>query len=1211
MAVTTVSSPAPRKRGGVLRAIAWILGILILLVIVAYFVGTSSAFFKGVILPKVSRAINAQVTVSDAAISPFKQVVLRDLKVQTTGTEPLLTAPEVRLRYSLMDIIGGHINVDEVTIVSPTIVLVENPDGTSNLDPILKSQKAEKPSKPAEASKPLQVKVKKVALADATLRQVKWYEGNKNKDVTEVSHLNVNLDNLQNGQTAKLTLSALLKMESNPPAPGTSGVLEAKADGSFGLALTSDLKPASIQGSTTLVVSRAEGALAQAAALSAILDCDVTPSEVKQVAFRFEKGGTELGQLRVSGPFNMEKSEGRLDIQLFNIDKNLLNVAGAGSGFDFGPTTVSSTNVIQLSNAGKSISASGQFGLHQFQLTRTNQSTPPLELSAAYDVAIDRAASNAVVRAFNLTGTSKGKELLRGELTSPMTIPLGDTTNGVGDSKLTVALNHLDLADWKPFAGDFAPAGDVNFKLQLLSQQAGKLLSFELTSDVNNLTAGAGSNQITQATVSLQLKGNARNFNQFELSNYSLGVARQNQNLMTVSGSGTYDKASQAADLQFKAQLLLGQLLQVLQRPDLKASSGTIEMTAHVTQKDKQQTVSGTFALNDLTAQIGSNSFQNFGATSDFDLNVAPYQVLQIRKLSGGLTQNKKPGGAFDVTGTYGLTNKIAQITARLTNFDQNGLRPFLEPMLGDKTLTSVALNGNATIQFDPAAASSIKAELQVTNLVVNDPKGQFPATPLGVNCQLDTALNKQVVDIRQCQLALTPTPRATNSVSLTGHIDMTQSNAIQGSIKLAADSLDLTSYYDLFGGQKKPAPTVTGQAAPETTSVTGAPAQQAAAQTNQLPLRNFTAATSIGRLYLHEVDISDFQTSSKIDGGHVVLNPCKLSLNGAPISATVDLNMEIPGYKYDVAFNAQAVPLAPLVNSFQPERKGQVGGTFTAQAKLAGTGTTGESLQKSLTGQFDMASTNLNLSVVNIQNRSLKLIVNVVATIPEMVRNPESAVGSLLGNLSGQAKGSLTDELSKSPINSIVARGSAGSGKVTIEKATVESAAFRADATGAIVLAPVLTNSTLNIPVSVSLSQPIARRLNLVSSDTSTNAPYAKLPDFFSEVGTVGNPKPEVKTMALLKLAAQGIGGALPIGGTAGNILQGLGLGGNKNTSGTNAPATNKGGNLLQGLGGLLGGGNPPANTNSTPSNTNPTPPPAKQQPLNNLLNDLLKPKK
>src|SRR5215831_13802514 len=141
MTDATVNTPTPRKRRGWLRGLAWFFGILIVLLVAAYFVGTSSAFFKGVILPRMARAINANISVSDASISPFKQIILRNLKIQTTGTEPLLAAPEVVARYRLMDIIRGHINVDEVSVSSPTFVLVENPDRTSNLDPILKSQR--------------------------------------------------------------------------------------------------------------------------------------------------------------------------------------------------------------------------------------------------------------------------------------------------------------------------------------------------------------------------------------------------------------------------------------------------------------------------------------------------------------------------------------------------------------------------------------------------------------------------------------------------------------------------------------------------------------------------------------------------------------------------------------------------------------------------------------------------------------------------------------------------------------------------------------------------------------------------------------------------------------------------------------------------------------------------------------------------------------
>src|SRR5439155_4893218 len=109
---TLVTAPAPGRRRRWLRTLLWIACVFIVLLVAVYFVGTSSAFFQAVILPRIGKSLNATIKVSDASISPFKEVILHNLKVRTTGEQPLLTAPEVRARYVLMDIIRGDIHVD-------------------------------------------------------------------------------------------------------------------------------------------------------------------------------------------------------------------------------------------------------------------------------------------------------------------------------------------------------------------------------------------------------------------------------------------------------------------------------------------------------------------------------------------------------------------------------------------------------------------------------------------------------------------------------------------------------------------------------------------------------------------------------------------------------------------------------------------------------------------------------------------------------------------------------------------------------------------------------------------------------------------------------------------------------------------------------------------------------------------------------------------
>src|SRR6266516_1205070 len=211
MANPTTESSQPVKRRSWRRKLLTIAGALLFLLVISFFVATSAAFFKGVILPRVGKALNAEITVGDASLSPFSQDVLRQLTIKTTGAEPLLQANEVRLRYSLWSIIGGNIKVDEVTLDSPAIQIVQNADGTSNLDPLLKKEPTPA-APPAGPSKPLQLDVRNVALKNVKLRAVQNSKDGGRQSI-ELSDINIGLDQLKNGVGGKLTLAAAMKMD--------------------------------------------------------------------------------------------------------------------------------------------------------------------------------------------------------------------------------------------------------------------------------------------------------------------------------------------------------------------------------------------------------------------------------------------------------------------------------------------------------------------------------------------------------------------------------------------------------------------------------------------------------------------------------------------------------------------------------------------------------------------------------------------------------------------------------------------------------------------------------------------------------------------------------------------------------------------------------------------------------------------------------------
>ena len=313
------------------------------------------------------------------------------------------------------------------------------------------------------------------------------------------------------------------------------------------------------------------------------------------------------------------------------------------------------------------------------------------------------------------------------------------------------------------------------------------------------------------------------------------------------------------------------------------------------------------------------------------------------------------------------------------------------------------------------------------------------------------------------------------------------------------------------------------------------------------LPVQNFTVTANLARIYLREIVVSNLQTTVTAVSNRVTINPLQFSLNGAPVNAAADVDLSLPGYKYNLTLSASQVPFAPLVNSFAPGRKGQLGGILTAHAQISGAGVINAGWEKDLAGQFDIGATNLSLSVINVQSAILKSIINVVATIPQLLSNPESAITSLFGQVTGQG-GGLMNELQQSPIQVISLRGEAGNGRVTLQQATVQSAAFQADAPGEIIWAPVLTNSTINFPVTISVSQSIAMQLNLTAANTAAGAGYVPLPQFLTMTGTLGDPRKEIKKSALIGLTIKSIGNGLlnrtintntPVGDLFNQLLQ------------------------------------------------------------------------
>jgi AsmA-like protein len=344
----------------------------------------------------------------------------------------------------------------------------------------------------------------------------------------------------------------------------------------------------------------------------------------------------------------------------------------------------------------------------------------------------------------------------------------------------------------------------------------------------------------------------------------------------------------------------------------------------------------------------------------------------------------------------------------------------------------------------------------------------------------------------------------------LTGMMDYAKTNAITGNLKLAATALDITPYYDLFAGTNNTRESTTStepEKTPAPSATKPAPVVEAREpDAMELPVRDFTFAVAIDHCYLRKVDLMNLQTTTKLDGGHIVVNPCQFVLNGGSINASVDMELAVPGYKYDVVFNADRIPLAPLADSFSPTYRDSAQGVLTAHIQVQAAGITGRSLRKTLTGKTTLILTNANIQIVGAKVKAVL-----------------TPISRLLG----------APELLTSPLDYVDADLRFGEGQIETRKFTAYSAAVLAESSGMIPIADVLADSPLSQPIDLSLSRQLAKRLH---PNTPSVEGYMKLPRLVHLAGTLGDPTAKTTVSDTAETVVD------TLGKTAGTVKQGVG---------------------------------------------------------------------
>lgn len=1081
------------------------LGAIVGLLIVGYFVVTSSGFVKSVVLPKVGAALNANVEAESVALSPFSSVEIRKLKVTPQGRETLATVELARVRYSLFAILGGTMAVDEILVNDSVVTVVQRADGTSNLDPVLQklSEPGPTPTPESKPAQPVQVHLRSFQVSNA---KVSYAATAADGSVTrfDVDGASLQLKDVKNGGTGSAEAAAGIRFTQGPATGTPTNAIDAKLTANFGLSLTADLAPSTLSGKADLKAGSGLGAFKEFEGFGAALTAELTPEELKSLAVQFQRQGASFGSVSASGPLNMAKKEGRLRINVEAIDRNVLNLVGAPMNLDFTSTRFDSTNSVQIADGGQRLSIAGAVTGRQVSVKQGDLAMPALDLRKAYDLVVDLAKQSATVNAYELSGRQGGREILEGAITRPIQVSWAANAGAAPDASLRLAIKDLRLADWSAVLGN-GVRGTLTAQAELGVRNGGKDLLFDARAGLGDFNGSFGSNTVSALGLDSTIAGTLASF----------------------------------------------------------ADPAARRLTA-------------TAVVTNLTGRAAVVEFDRYAVAARMDVKL-PAGGVAVNEWVMSLSQAGRPGGSVGVNGQWQLDRGTGEWSVAAKGLNEVGLRPFAKAALGDKELRSVQLSSETKLGIPKPGEGTILLNATVTNLVVTETGAKAPAMPLAAGLVLDASGADNRFKIRQGRLQLTPTARADNEVTLTGDLDLSKTNALSGAFKLAANAIDVTPFYDALAGSGSEVPAETTPPPPPASTEPSKEPDPIA-----LPVELLTFDARIGKFFLREVAAESIVAGLKVQGSKVEVRPVEAKLNGAPLKAGILLNLGVPGYEYDLQFSANHVPVQPLANSFVPLLKGRIEGTVVAGIDVKGAGTTGTSLQRHLAGQANLSVTNANLKLT--ESGKQKGFLSVLAGLLSTALNLR--------------------ELKDQPIMEIIAVAKMGEGRIDLTQALARSAAFEASAVGGIPIATELMQSKLDFPLDIALKRELAVGARLAPSDTPTNQVYIALPRIAALKGTLGAPAPEIDKVKTGLLLAKGIGGM--VGGQTGSTISGvtdLITGVSKGKADSNTV-----GNLIQGVGNLLGRGNKapttpannaaPATAPATTAPPTPTPAPGSPKP-------------
>ena len=1084
-------------------------GIGVVILVVACMVIGSSFFVRSVVLPIVEKSMMAKVSVGKVSFSPLSGIELQDLDFSPADQETMVSAKRASVQYSLGDIIGGTIKLNQLHLENPTVTIVEREDGSSNLSDWLDSL-------PPSPDAPLPIMdLNDLDVSNGTIVYRKMDSSLAGSQV-EVALSKAHVSRIGQDLSGSINLESLIRMvklngDSNDQEELLSTQITLKGD----LDLNDVLFPKKSALSGTMSVQSTSPDYTDLMGVGGVIALSVLPDSIEEASVRFSKNGQSAGSVELSGPMNFNSLDGDLQLVLGGLNRQFLNLAGAIVGLDFGDTVIDGTLSCVLTKGASQVAVSAVTTAKDFSLAMGGMALPEMDTELKMVALYDAEQESVLIREWNVKASNDGKTWLDGSIDKPVTLSWGLNRQNFQDSTFQLKIKQMDLLPWNSILGAIVQQGELNANLDMAFLQQGNRIQANLQGEVSKANFLVNDTTLNDQRIKLEAGLTIQDYIRLEVDHSNLEWSSSSEEVLaSFSSSGSYHLDKPGLQFQMDATGNLPLLSSLLPTDGMVVEKGEGKIAARIQQRQEGWSGNLQTAVSGYTGSFAGVSFQQYSVELGADGSLQG-ETFRLGNTQVAFKEGYDLGGSIGVSGELDLSAMKGTFNIQSSDLNRRALQPLLGKNSDEGPFKDVSLNLEGVLDLDLSAGSSFQGKLDIADLQYQDPATKT-TRKLMTELGWDLGWTAEQLDIRNGNLKLSPTARAGNTVKVSGHLPLKPSLSSKGVLNVDSASLDLTPYMDLF---MSPTETNTGSPAPDTQdkeeSVTAAPSANEP-KPLEVPLGEFDAHVEIGKLFARELSVQDFKSRMLWQTNTLHLEPLSMQVNDGPVQASLLMDFTQPDWEYKVNFDAQNVPVQAITDTLDPANKGKVSGLVFAKGDWSGAGLTEPSLQRNLSGSMSLQYKDANIELVSPTIRLLMSPITALLRLPELMKTP---ISGLEANMSVQNQ------------------------TLSLKDTKVLSDAFQVHTGGEIPLANVLTNSVLNLPVEFHLERSIAKKSNLIPSSAPKDTPFVKLPDFVKLQGTFGKPETKTDKLVLSGLLVKSAAGLpLNVGEGAVNALKGVG---------------------------------------------------------------------